>query len=311
MLDTLVSDIRLSVKADKDGILLDAGAIKKGQASLGGKTKIAIGENGEGIPVLTMSAQVTAESQKDGFAFLKATSLSLGGAGVLNVKAKATRMVCPPNGRSINILQHLEGSASLSLGAGTVRYQSKSEKSLLLDYSKADILLSAMPMKGVVKGYYGYTATADVKTRGGTDIEVLSFSVQGPLITAIDAVHVKSSGMDVKGHLTSVRLPRKARRVSTSGKIAFDSNAAKFSITDGFVRLLETSIRGSASVTGLDKNIEASGKLNVTEVNPKRIIYLLSDVIVLTKDAEALKKVGVSARFKADKNGFTDRKSVV
>jgi len=306
VLDTLVSDISLSIKADKNAILVDAAAIKKGQASLDGKMEIVIGKNStDDVPVLTMSAQLAVESLENGFAFLNAIPLSLSGNGSLQVKADVTPLPCPPAARSIDILRHLKGSGSLSLGAGIARYDNASGQPLKLDYSKADIAFSVTPDKKVSEGCYDYIATANVKMRGGENIETLAVTAKGALSTAIDRVHVKSSGMDIKGHLTSAFLPRESKRLTASGKVSFDSDAATASIYDGVVRVLGTSIKGTANITGLDKTVLVSGRLKIPEADPKRVIYLLSGVAVRTKDAEALKRARLETRYKADKNGFT------
>jgi len=306
VLETLVSDIRLSIKADKKSILIDAGAIKKGQASLGGRTEVSIGKSSStGEPVLKVSAHLTAESQKGGFAFLKTTPLSLGGKGSLDVKANVTQMVCPSSEPSIDIMRHLEGNVSLSLGEGSARYKGKSANPVILDYSKVNISLGVTPAKMAVEDYYSYTVAANVRMRGGKDIETVTVAGNGALTTAIDKLHVKSSGMDVKGHMTSTLLPSKAKRITASGRVSFDSETGKAFVTGGNMHLLNTSIKGTANISGLDKDIKASGMIEVPDANPKRIIYLLSGFAANTNDAEALKKASLSTRYKVDKNGFT------
>ena len=304
VLDTLISDIRLSITADKDAILIDAGAIKKGQASLGGKTEVVIGRNNtDGNPVLSMSASITAESQKDGFAFLKTKPISLGGKGFLTIGANVKQLPCPPQARSIDLLKELEGNILLSLREGAARYE-YSGKPYELDYSKADIALSLQPAENSSKGYYDYAISSDVKTIGGKTIESMAVSVQGDVAATMDKFYVKSSGMNVKGHLTSTSLPKEAKRLSTSGRFIFDTDDATLSVDKGFVRILDTSIKYSANVSGLDKDVVATGRLDIPNANPKKIIYLLSGVPVRTNDAVALKRASLQTRFKIGNNEF-------
>lgn len=307
VLDTLISDIRLSIKADDKAILIDAGAIKEGQASLGGKTKLVIGkEEATGHPTLSLSAQLTAESQKEGFAFLQAAPLFIGGKGSLRVESKVSPMTCAPTARSIDILRHLQAQISLSLGEGQARYKGSKGEPTTLDYSKADISMSATSTGKSGEGYYEYDIASSLKSRGGTkSVESMSFAASGLVSTAVDKVHVKSSELDTKAHMTAAFMPREARRITASGKVSFDSETTTASLKNSTISLLDTAVKVSSNINVLDSKIKASGELEIAHANPKRIIYLLSGKSLRTEDAEALKRAGVAFAYSVDEDGFT------
>ncbi|MBI9081064.1 MAG: AsmA family protein [Pseudodesulfovibrio sp.] len=306
VLDTHLSDISLAIKADINSILVDAAAIKKGQASLNGTMKVIIGSSAtDAMPVLTMSAQLAAKSMEEGFVFLKGKSLSLFGMESFQVKADVASLPCPPLDRSIEILRHVTGNGSLSLGTGFLQYDDVSGKPFKLDYSKANIAFGVTPAKRVSEGYFDYIASANIEMHGGEKVETLAVKAKGPMRTAIDSLSIKTSGMDISGHITSQLLPRESKRLLASGTVSFDSDTAVAAVSDGVIHVLETSIKGTANITGLGKTVQASGKLVIPEADPKRIIYLLSGVAVRTNDVEALKSARLETQYTADKKGFT------
>ena len=306
VLDTLVSDIRLNVDANDDGITLDAGAIREGMGSLGGNMKINIGSSGDGnVPTLALTTGIDAESQKQGFAFLKQAPLDIGGAGKLRLEATVSKMQCPPEDRSIFVLRHLFGIISLALDQGAARFAKASGESLELPYSKADLEVQVSPVAGNSDVFWESNLVANLKTRGGKDIESLDVTVSGPFSMAIDGEHVKSSGLAVSGYLSPSLLPKEAKRLTVGGTVGFDSKVATMEIRDAVIQALETTLGGNVKLSGFNKNISAQGNIAISQADPKRIVYLLAGKSIATKDSDALKNVSVKSQFVADEQGFT------
>lgn len=304
--DTLISDIRLSIKGDGKSILIDAGATKEGLASLGGKTEIAIGRNeADGSPTLGMSAQLTAQSQEDGFTLLRGEQWQAGGQGTVKVEVTVKPMVCVPSARSINILRFLETKGTLSLGPGESRFTGEDGQPFVVDYSKAVLNFEAYPGVGDQDGQYDFTVLGDIKTEGGSEIKNMSVAIAGPVSTAVDRLYVKSPGLEVKGHFIGGPLPEKSGKMVAGGTVAFDTDSRHVSIAKGAVNVLGSRLRGSVDIPDWDKPKRATGRFEVVQANPRRIIYLLSGISLETEDPEALKKAGLAAQYEMDENGFT------
>ncbi|EGB13836.1 AsmA family protein [Pseudodesulfovibrio mercurii] len=305
VLDTLISDIRLKVAATDKGIAFDAGAIREGMASLGGTMDVAIGTDKAGDPTLALSAVVDAESQRRGFAFLHRDPLDVGGSGTLHLEVSVPKMACPPDARSIYILQHLDGLARLSLGGGKAVLKRDKAEPLSLDYTRADLEVKVRPDGNGAKGVWNSTVSAGIKLRTGGDLESLNGTADGVLSAGIDELRAQSRGMAVSGYLTSPRLPKDARRLTFGGTVAFDTAKGAASLTDGVFQVLETTLKGDARLAGSAGKRRVEGAFDVAQADPKRIIYLLTGENLRTRDGDALRKAALAARYEADGNGFT------
>jgi AsmA protein len=305
VLDTLASDIRLKVAATDKGITFDAGAIRQGMASLGGSMAVALGKDKKGDPTLALNGVVDAESQRKGFEFLHQAPVSVGGPGSIHLEVSVPAMSCPPKERSIHILQRLDGLVRLSLGTGEALVEREQADPLSLDYIKADLELKVRPNGKGGKGVWNAVLSAGVKLRATGNLEMVNATADGPFSTALDRFRVRSTGMAVKGHLTTPLLPKAARRLGFGGTVAFDSKDGGLSLTDGVVQALESTLTGDARLAGPAKARRVEGSLAVSKADPKRIVYLLTGENLRTKDTDALRKASLRARFKADGEGFT------
>ena len=305
VLDTLISDIRLKVAATDNGIAFDAGAIRQGMASLGGSMTVVLGKGGKGEPTMALHGVLDAESQRQGFEFLHRTPVRLDGPATAHLEFKVPAMSCPPQNRSIYILQHLDSLVRLSWGQGRAEIRREKTDPFVLDYSKADLEVKFRPDGKGAKGVWNSILSAGLKLRASGDLETLTATVEGPFSTAIDELRAKSPGMIVNGFLTSPLLPNAARRLTFGTTLAFDSKAARVSLTDAVIQALETTLKGDARLAGKDKDRWVEGGLSVVQADPKRIIYLLTGENLRTNDADALRKASVKTRYKADGKGFT------
>ena len=304
VVDTLLSDIRLKVTADTS-IIIDAGAIKEGQASVGGSLEAVIGtEPTSQDPTLSLKARIDAESQKDGFAFLHGDEVSLGGVGTISLDIAVPAIVCTPEVRSMDIVNHLTGSVKLGLLNGVARFKGKSEEFRKLSYTDATVKVDVSPGSGPSK-YWNAIIAASLRMQGGVDVEMLSVDAQGPISVAWDDSHVSTSGMSVNASTALDMLPEGARRANASARISYDSIANSAEIIDGFLQVLETSINGQAKITGLDDSLRGTGRFSIKGANPKRIIRLLSGKDYLTEDPEAMRNWSLESPFAADESGFT------
>ncbi|MBG0789636.1 MAG: AsmA family protein [Desulfovibrionaceae bacterium] len=302
VMDTLLSDIRMKVTADKS-FVFDAGAIKKGQASVGGSLEATIGADSSGVPTLAMKARIDAESQKNGFGFLQRDAASLGGVGTLSLDVSVPAVACPPEKRSMAIADHLTGKAELRLRNGTARFKSDSGKIREMPYDEASLSMGVVPGKGPA-GYWNPVVDGSVRLRGGKDVENLSMDVQGPFSVAWDESHLKASGVAVSGSGFWTVLPEGARRVNVSGRVDYDTRTHTAGVEDGFVRVLETVVTGRGVLTGLNDAPDATGEVAIDGADPKRIILLLTGEDFPTDDPEALRYWSLAARFQADEHGF-------
>lgn len=301
---TLLSDIRLKVKADKF-ILIDAGAIKKGQASVGGSVEVSVGTDPETkSPTLALKARIHAESSKDGFAFLKRDRMSFGGAGTIALDFTVPAIVCPSEKRSMDILNHLSGSMKLKLLNGIARFKGETEEIREVPYAEAVLKADVAPGRGPTE-YWSPVVAASLLVRGNPDVEAVSVNVQGPVSLAWDESRVASSGLSVSGSGSLAVLPVGARRANVSARIAYDSATHAVGVEDGFVQVLETILTGRGVVTGLNDAVETSGEIAVQGANPRRIIVLLTGEDFPTRDPEALQNWSLACRFAADEQGFT------
>ena len=155
------------------------------------------------------------------------------------------------------------------------------------------------------KGVWNSILSTGLKLRSPGELESVNATAQGPFSTAIDELRAESPGMAVNGYLTTSLLPKTARRLTFGTTLAFDSRKSTASLTDTVVQVLETTIKGDARLAGGDKDRHVEGSIAVDQADPKRVIYLLTDKNIRTKDADALRKASAKAQFKADGKGFT------
>ena len=304
VVDTLLSDIRLKVTADK-AIIIDAGAIKEGQASVGGSVEAAIGTDSETrLPTLSLKARIDAESQKDGFAFLRGDAASLGGVGTVALDLSVPVIACPSDKRSMDILNHLTGSVDLKLLNGVARFKGQSGDVREFPYAETSVKAKVSPGKGPDL-YWNPVIAASLRMRGNQDAEAVSVDMQGPFSVAWDESRVTASGVSVNGSGSLAVLPVGARRANVSAKISYDSLTHSAGVEDGFVQVLETTITGRGALTGLNDDVEATGEMSLKGANPRRIIFLLTGEDFPTKDPEALQDWSLAGRFAAGENGFT------
>jgi len=305
VLDTLVSDIRLKVDATDKGILVDAGAIRQGMASLGGSLNVVLGRGAKGEPTLALNCVVDAESQRRGFEFLHRLPVRVDGAGTIHLEVSVPKMACPPDRRSIYLLQHLDGLARLSLGRGKVGVAREKGDPLSVDYSKADLEAKVRPRGKGAEGVWNSEFFVGLKLHGEGGAETLDATAQGPLTTAIDELRATSPGMAVNGHLALPRLPGDGTRVDFGGTVAFDSKDGSAALSEGVFKALETTLTGDARLAGTGKDRHVEGDLAVDRADPKRIILLAAGENSRTRDPEALRNASVRAHFRANGAGFT------
>ncbi|XXJ19834.1 AsmA family protein [Desulfovibrio caledoniensis] len=305
VLDTLVSDIRLNVAATDKGIAFDAGAIREGMASLGGSLTVVLGKGGKGEPTMALKGVLDAESQRRGFEFLHRTPVRFDGPATAHLEFSVPSMSCPPEVRSIYILQHLTSLVRLSMGRGRAEVKRERGEPLSLEYSKADLEVKVRPDGRGAKGVWNSILSVGVKLRGAGDLENLNATAEGPFSTTVDELGARSPGMAVNGYLNSPLLPKAARRLNFATTVAFNSGKGSVSLADGVVQTLETTLTGNARLAGRAKDRRVEGSLSVDKADPKRIIYLLTGENIRTKDADALRNASAKAQFKADGEGFT------
>ena len=302
---TNLSDIRLKVAAQNSKISFVAESARHKLTSLTGSMDVTIGSTSQpDVPTLAIEALINAHSAKDGFPLLQHAPVFIGGAGKCSIKASIPTMKCPPKERSISILRYLKSSVGLSLGRGVSKHKEKSGQIRELHYTKADVKVNVTPAKGTSETNWNSAVDAVVKTRGGKKVEILSLIAQGPFSVGIDDGEVSSSGMAVNGHVTSSLLPKEAKRMTATGTVAFDSEKGTLALSEGFLRVLETTVTGSGSLTDLHGKFKGKGTVSIPGANPKRIVYLLAGKALRTKDNAALTKAVLDTRFTVDEEGF-------
>ncbi len=306
LVDTLLSDVRVSVKADGKVILVDAGAFRKGQGALGGNMEFVFGQDqGGNIPTLALNAKLTAESQKSGFELLNTDRLGLTGAGLFKADIRVASMPCPPEARSINILRYTTVDSSLHMGAGLARFVDDKGKAYQESYSTAAIVLKAFPLPVERDGFYGFKIDSSFRGEKGKAYDLLSLVADGPILWGVDDGQIASSGLAVKTQLAGRLYADVSDRLSVSGKLAFDSAGKLVEITDATVRTLETTVKGNARVDGTGDKVKATGKLEITGANVRRIIYLLARKRLDLNDVAALKTLSLTAGYVISDTGFT------
>ena len=305
VLDTLVSDIRLKVDATDKGILVDAGAIRQGMASLGGSLNVVLGKGAKGEPTLALNSVVDAESQRRGFEFLHRLPVRVDGAGTIHLEVSVPKMACPSDQRSIYILQHLDGLARLSLGRGKAVVAREKGDPFSLEFSKANLEAKVRPGGKGAEGVWNSELSVGLKLHGDGGAETLDATAQGPFSTAVDELRASSSGMAVNGFLNSSLLSKAAGRLDFGGTVAFDSKDGSAALSDGVFKALETTLKGNARLAGTGKDRHVEGDLAVDRADPKRIVLLAAGENIRTRDPEALRKASVRANFRADGAGFT------
>ncbi|WP_319543833.1 AsmA family protein [uncultured Pseudodesulfovibrio sp.] len=300
-----LSDIRLNVAAEDSKISLSVESAQHKLTALTGMMDVTIGSSSEtDIPTLAVETRIHAQSPERGFALLQHPPVSVGGSGQCSISVSVSPIKCPPNERSISILRYLKGTIALSLGKGVSRYEEKTGASRTLQYSNAEVSVNVVPVDGTTETEWKSLVNAVVKTTGGKDVEMLTLMTQGPLAVGLDDGEVRSSGMAVNGHMSSSLFPKEAKRVTANGVIAFDSKNGTMELSEGFLRILETTVVGSVRVTDLLGQFKGKGNLSIPGANPKRIIYLLSGKVLNTNDREALTKAVLETQFSLDENGF-------
>lgn len=303
LFETAISDIRLAVDADDKRIAFDAGAIRKGQGSLGGKAELRIGSNGEaGDPTLGMDVSIVAESQKEGFAFLNQPPVNISGKGTVKTDLHVNTMDCPPKERSINLLRALKGNVGLSLGAGEFVHTGK--KRFVLEYDDAHfkVKFSSRPIRK--SGLYAFSVDSNLNGRGRGRFRKFAVSAKGELASAVDELHVTSPGLKTEVRLSGPLYVEKNHNFHATGKVAFDSKKHWVKIAQASVRTLEAALMGNVALTNVHDAIKASGNLDLKQANIKRLAYMLADEELETDDPDALTTVSALAKLSADRKGF-------
>lgn len=299
--ETAVSDIRLDVNANDQRILFDAGAIRKGQGTLGGKAELRIGRDEKtGHSTLGMDVDMEAESLDSGFAFMNVPPLSVTGKGAIDIRLHLPTMLCPEEGRSINILRHTRGRIGYRVGKGRVRYGDDKP----FNYAAVRTAVSFSPRKSTKKGFYSFAVEADLKGSGNELFNQFSARTKGSIATAVDRLHVTGTGMKTEVHVTGPLYVESEHQLQASGLLAFDSNKHWLKIVQGSVRSLNCMINGNALLSDLDRGVKAKGDVNLVRADIKRIVALLGQSELETDDPKALTRLSGIARFTANKEGF-------
>ncbi|WP_163811536.1 AsmA family protein [Pseudodesulfovibrio sp. JC047] len=306
ILDTTLADVRLKVSAQKGTLAFGAQAARPDGTTLNGTLDVVVGKSSQtGVPTLALESMMHVQSSEDGFAELQGPLFALGGLGKCSVTVSVPPLPCPPRQRSILILRAVRGQIDGALDKGSFQYTDASKQNQRLEYSSVSTRMTITPAAGTSETQWNSAVDASVRLRGGTDIESLAVLAQGPLSVGIEDGRVMSSGMAVNGHVLSSVLPRDAKRLTANGTIAFDSEEDTLSVVDGFVRVLETSLKGSVQVRDLTTTPKGTGTVELSGVNPKRIVYLLANKALRTRDGTALTNVDLKTPFSFDEKGFS------
>ena len=303
LLGTVINDIRLDVAADGTTIRADAGAVRKGQGSLGGNARFTLGREGQ-VPTLGIEADLAAESLLSGFEFLHFKRGGLTGPGSVKLSVRVPSMPCPEQERSINILRRAVVDGSLELGKGKGTWKTE-DKTLSQSYASAGVSLKIKPAKSSKAGFFGLDVDAAVHGKGGAPMENFMVTASGPLLLDVDGERVKSAGMDVRTQLAGKLVTRAPDRMTALGRVSFDSVAKTFGAEDVEVRALETLAKGAVRADGSGKRLKAAGKLEVPQADARRIIHLLTGRKLDLADPAALMQVSLSTDFVVSETGFT------
>jgi len=304
ILDTVVNDIRLNVMADGKTIQADAGAVRKGQGSLGGVAKFVLGRDGDAT-TLGMEADLTAESQKSGFEFLHFNRGGLTGPGVLKLSVRLPSMRCPEQERSINILRRATVQGALDLGAGKCSWKMAGGKVVSQSYGSAGVAFNIKPVNSAKTGFFGLNVDGSLRGKGGAPLESFLVTATGPVLLDVDGGRVESSGLDVRAQAAGRLMTVNPDRMTGMGRISFDSSAKTFGAEGAEVRVLETLAKGSVRVDASGKKLKGAGKLEIPLVDLRRIIRLLNQKQYDLADPMALRQVSVNTDYAFSETGFT------
>jgi AsmA protein len=314
LFDSLLSDVRLSVNAESGAIDLDGEAVNSDKTVLKSTAHLDIGkDDASGHPTLALKGELSAKSGTSGFGFLDQQDWRLDGEGTLTAQFESARMVCPPEDRSMNILRMTTAQASLALGKGEARLDRKGGNPLIQAYSKLKVGMTASPLAAAKKDStadsgtdsYGFHVSAEVKGMGDKAKKSLALQAKGPFSFGVDTAHAASSGLTVAALAAGPLYLGRDTSISMGGQLAFDTRSHRFSLANGTLRTLETTLRGDVRVTDLDKKFKAAGALSITNADPSRIIYLLSRKTMEMNDPTALKTFSLSTDFTMDPGKFT------
>ena len=305
LLDTVLSDIRLKVKADGKSILADAGAVRKGQGALGGKVEFAIGrDDSGGYPTFGMTADLTAESLRSGFEFLNTDRTALTGKGLLKLGVRVASMPCPPDRRSIGILSHTETDVSLHLGAGQASFTDEKGKSYRESYRQGAIAFKAVPSPSETAGF-GFMVNGSLKAEQGRSYDMAFLEAHGPVRWDVDAGWFACSDLSLKTQLIGRLIRKTSDRLAVSGMLNYDSGGKVSKVSDVKIRFLETTLHGDARVDMGGKAVKVSGNVTLPGANVHHLVYLLADKRLDLQDPQALKDLGLTAGYVVSDTGFT------
>ena len=306
LLGTRYADVGLALNADAGPVLLDAAATDPDGLKLIGKARIVLGHDAATKhPTLALRGEFEARSLASGFAALNASRLRLTGEGTLLAQVESPAMVCPPAVRSINILRSAVGKGSLRFGKGNGSFRDGDGKTRAFDFSQIEATLAAKSLAGGKDDNFGFTVSAEVQGRGVKSGETLSMTVSGPLFIGADSPYAQSSRLAVAGQISGPLYFGRHDAVSLSSALAFDTRSHTLALSGCVINALNTDIRGDIRFTDLDKRFKATGTLSIPAANPSRIIRLLSDKVIATRDPDALRKARLSTRFTLRDDGFT------
>jgi AsmA protein len=306
LLGTRYSDVSLALNADAGPVQLDGAATDPDGLKLGAKARIVLGHDGAAKhPTLALRGEIEARSRVSGFAALNASRLRLTGEGTLLAQVEIPAMVCPPAVRSIGILRSATGKGTLRFGKGSGSFGDGDGKTRVFDFSQIEATLAAKALAGGKDDNYGFTVTAGVQGRGVKPGQTLSLTASGPFFTGADSPYAQSSRLAVTGQVSGPLYFGRHDAVSLSAALAFDTRSHTLALSGGVMNALNTDIRGDIRVTDLDKRFKATGNVSIPAANPSRIIRLLSDKTIATRDPEALQKASLSTRFTLRDDGFT------
>ncbi|MBU4192364.1 MAG: AsmA family protein, partial [Proteobacteria bacterium] len=306
LLGTRYSNAHLALDADAGPVQLEGAATDPSGLKLGGKARIVLGHDpATQHPTLALRGELEARSPASGFAAINATALRLTGQGVCSAQVETPVMVCPPAVRSIGILRAASAKGALRFGKGSGSFRHGDGKTRAFAFSQIEATLAAKPLAGGKGDNFGFTVTAGMKGRGVKPGETLSLTASGPFFTGADLPYAQSAGLAVAGQLSGPFYFGRHDVVSLNTALAFDTRSHSLALSGGVLNTLNTDIRGDIRVTDLDKRFKATGTLSITEANPSRIIRLLSDKTIATRDPNALQKASLSTRFTIQEDGFT------
>lgn len=306
LLGTRYSDVRLGLNADAGPVQLEGAATDPDGLKLSGTARLALGHDAATKhPTLALRGDLEARSRASGFAALNASGLRLAGEGTLSVQVETPAMVCPPAVRSIGILRAASGKGALRFGKGSGSLRDGDGKTRAFDFSQIEATLAAKALAGGKGDDFGFTVTAGVQGRGVKPGQALSLTASGPFFAGADSPYAQSSRLAVAGQLSGPLYFGRHDAVSLSAILAFDTRSHTLTLSDGVLNALNTDIRGDVRVTDLDKRFKATGNVSIPAANPSRIIRLLSDKVIATRDPDALRKASLSTRFTLQEDGFT------